>query len=83
MAGQEAELSRLVKEIILEHCPKARQHEAAVDQFVRKLLAQKVDALEPRPFLKQEAGKPDRSTLERYVIVQFMTSPEYIALQDQ
>jgi hypothetical protein len=84
LAGQDAELSRLIKEIIWEHCPKVRKHEGMVDQFVQDLLAQKVDALEPRPFLKQAAaGQADRSALERYVLVQFMTSPGYIALQDQ
>jgi hypothetical protein len=46
-------------------------------------LAQKVDSLEPKPFLKQEAGKTDKSALERYVLVQFMTSPGFIALQDK
>lgn len=82
-AGNETELSRLIKDIIHEHYPKAREQEAMVDQFIRDLLAQKVDALEPKPFLKQEAGKSDRSALERYVLVQFMTSPGFIALQDK
>ncbi len=81
--GTEAELSLLIKEIIVEHYPKAREQEVMVNQFIRDLLAQKVDSLEPKPFLKQEAGKTDKSALERYVLVQFMTSPGFIALQDK
>jgi hypothetical protein len=82
-AGNETELSRMIKGIILEHYPKALEQEAMVDQFIADLLAQKVDSLEPKPFLKQEAGKTDKSALERYVLVQFMTSPGFIALQDK
>lgn len=82
-AGNETELSRMIKGIIMEHYPKAREQEAMVDQFIADLLQQKVDNLEPRPFLKQEAGKADKSALERYVLVQFMTSPGFIALQDK
>jgi hypothetical protein len=82
-AGNETELSRMIKDIIMEHYPKAREQEAMVDQFIRDLLAQKVDALEPKPFLKAEASKADKSALERYVLVQFMTSPGFIALQDK
>lgn len=81
--GNESELSRMIKDIILEHYPKAREQEAMVDQFIRDLLAQKVDSLEPKPFLKQEASKTDKSALERYVLVQFMTSPGFIALQEK
>lgn len=81
--ANEAELSRIIKDIILEHYPKAREQEALVDQFIRDLLAQKVDSLEPKSFLKQQASNTDKSALERYVLVQFMTSPGFIALQDK
>jgi len=82
-ASNETELSRMIKDIIMEHYPKALEQEMMVDQFIRDLLAQKMDSLEPKPFLKQEASKTDKSALERYVIVQFMTSPGFIALQDK
>jgi hypothetical protein len=81
--SNEAELSALIKEIIHNHYPEARNHGPMVDQFVRDLLTRKIDCLEPQTFLKQEAGKKDKSVLERYVLVQFMTSPGFIALQDQ
>ncbi|HYX37555.1 MAG TPA: hypothetical protein VE954_31010 [Oligoflexus sp.] len=83
LGGNDAEMSRMIKDIIMEHYPKAREQETMVDQFIRDLLAQKVDSLEPKPFLKQAASKSDKSDLERYVIVQFMTSPGFIALQDK
>ncbi|WP_141733827.1 hypothetical protein [Oligoflexus tunisiensis] len=82
-SATEAELSGLIKEIIHTHYPEARDHGPMVDQFVRDLLTRKMDCLEPQTFLKQEAGKTDKSALERYVLVQFMTSPGFIALQDK
>jgi|GEM_PF-4620095 len=80
-AGTDTELSALVKSIIHEHYPQASEQEAVVDQFVKDLLQQKMDNLEPRNFLQQEARKADKTDLQRYVLVQFMTSPGFIAIQ--
>ncbi len=81
--GTEAELSLLIRTIIGEHYPKATEHKAVVDQFIQDLLGQNIDSLEPGNFLRQQAGKLDKSDLERYILVQFMTSPGFIAVQDK
>ncbi len=80
-ASTDPELSALIKSIIQEHYPEAKQQEALVDQFVKDLLQQKIDNLEPSNFLQQAARKADKTDLERYVLVQFMTSPGFIAIQ--
>lgn len=81
LGSTEGELSLLIKSIIQEHYPKAREQEALVDRFIQDLLSQKIESLEPGNFLKNEARNLDRSELERYVLVQFMTSPGFIAAE--
>lgn len=83
LASDDAELKVLIKDVIQRNYPRADEHKAMVDQFIKDLLQQKLENLEPAGFLRQEFRKTDRSALERYVLVQFMTSPGFIEVQDK
>ncbi|MFW7381229.1 MAG: hypothetical protein ACOH5I_20605 [Oligoflexus sp.] len=79
-AMDRADLESLIQTIIFEHCPEAQSYEVQIKEFSKKLLNRQYEGLEATNFIHEESRKFDQSKLERFVLVEFLTSETYIAI---
>ncbi len=65
-------------EMIYQNVPGTRAHQQHVERFVEDLLHNRIEQLEDQDFIERESKKIDREKLERFVVMQYMTSTNYI-----